>query len=724
MIPNTSSRILLVLLLAAACGGLVTVLGRAGWLEGLELRTLDARFRLMARPERASPDVILAAVDDKSLEAFKRNNVVWKWPRDLYGALVRYLHRGGARLIVFDILFSDPDADRAGSDAEETDGAFAESMREAGNVVLAAHLGDREDLLERDNPLVRPNPFRIEPSARQDRFPRFPSAVLPIPLFQRTAAALGPANYEGDPPDGVCRRLPLLALFREDVFPHLGMAAFLLARGEHTVAALPSGRLRVGDVDVPVDRSGRFLISWYGPGGPEGCFATYSVAALIASAVAEETGRTPLLPSSRFRDKIVIVGASAAGLFDYRVTPFTAVQPYPAMEIYATVLSNLLQQDFLVRVRPWVPAAAVFLFSLGVCAAFFRLRQLRVVVPLVFLAGAGWLGLCLALFRGCDRWLDLVAPELSLGISFMAAAAASYGMEGRERRRLRSVFSRYVSPAVVAEVLDRRETLELGGREVTATLFFSDLKDFTALSEVRSARDVVEMLNAYFTVATEQILNRQGLLDKYIGDAIMAMFGGLLPGAGHAAQACHAALDIQRALGASEAAARAGRPPLVTRIGLHTGPVVAGNIGSPLRMEYTAIGDTVNLASRLEGANKLFATRILISEATERAAGGGFVTRELDRLRLKGKRTAVVCFELVGREGEVSPDTIRRIGLFLDGLRWYRDRAFEKALASFEALLSSEPGDGPAAVYRDRCRAFLASPPAPDWDGTHTLETK
>ncbi len=724
MSRNTKTRIILVLVLTAACGGLVTLMGQLGWLEGLELRTLDARFRILARPERASADVILAAIDDKSLEAFKRNNVVWKWPRDIYAALVRYLHRGGARAIVFDVLFADRDADRAGSDAEETDGIFAQAMRDAGNVALAAHLGDREDLLTLDNPLVRHNPFRITPPSQAERFQRFSSAVLPIDLFQESAAALGAANYTGDPQDGVCRRLPLLTLFRDNVFPHLGLAGYLMARGRDTVDVLPSGRLRVGDVEVPVDPDGSFLISWYGKGGPDGCFTYYSVGALIASAIAEETGRTPLLPSSRFLDKIVIVGASATGLFDYRVTPFTSMEPYPAMEIYATVLSNLLQQDFLVRVRPWLPTAAVFLFSLAVCAAFFRLQKLRAVLLVGFLLGTGWLVLSLALFRWGGRWLDVVGPELSLALSFMAAAAASYRMEGRERRRLRSVFNRYVSPAVVTEVLDHREELELGGKEVTATLFFSDIQDFTAISEERSPQDVVEMLNDYFSVATEQILNRQGLLDKYIGDAVMAMFGGLLPGDTHAAQACATALDIQEAFRRMEQTGTADRPSLVTRIGIHTGPVVAGNIGSPLRMEYTAIGDTVNLASRLEGANKIFSTRILISEAAFRAAGGEFVARELDRLHLKGKKNAVVCFELVGREGEVPEEGIRRLALFRDGLGWYRDREFHKALAAFETLLSSFPDDGPARVYRERCRAFLASPPPADWDRTHTLETK
>ncbi len=706
------------------CGGLTTFLVRLNVLKDLELGSLDARFRLLARPERASRDVVLAVIDDKSLEAFKQNNVVWKWPRDIYAVLVRYLQRGGARVIVFDILFSDPDTDRLGTDAEETDGAFAQAMHDAGNVVLASHLLHREDLLNRDNPLVRSNPFSVVPASGRDRFPRFTSAVLPIPLFQESAAALGSANYTEDPGDGICRRVPLLSLLGKDVFPHLGLAACLLSGNTRTVEVLPSGRLRVAGREVPVDPEGRFRVSWYGRGGPGGCFPYYSVAALVTSAVAEETGHTPVLPSSRFRDKIVIVGAGATGLFDFRSTPFTGLEPYPAMEIYATVLSNLLQGDFLVRVPPAVPCAAVFLFSLAVCASFFLSKRVRTAVVVTALCGAGWMAVSLALFRWHTLWLDLVGPELSLLVSFTLAAVVSYRTEGRERRRIRAVFNRYVSPAVVSEILENPEELALGGKEVTASIFFSDIRDFTAISEDMSPPVLVELLNNYFTLATDRILRNQGLLDKYIGDAVMAVFGALLPDQPHAVQACTAALEIQEAFRQRERTAPAGAPPLETRIGIHTGSVVAGNIGSPLRMQYTAMGDTVNIASRLEGANKVFASRILVSESTLRATEGAFTARELDWLRLKGKKTAVACYELLGRKGEVSEETERLLDLFQEGLRWYRVREFQKALAVFESLLESFPGDTPSRIYLHRCGTFLASPPPPDWDGSYKMDTK
>ncbi|RMD93809.1 MAG: CHASE2 domain-containing protein [Calditrichaeota bacterium] len=217
---------LYIILLTLACGLGVTLFYKLGWFEVLELKTLDFRFRLFAEPEKASKEIVIVAIDEKSLREFKRNNVVWKWPRDIYAALVRYLHRGGARAIIFDILFTDPDIDRLSSDAEETDGAFARSMAEAGNVLLAAHLRREEDVLSQDNPLLNLPDFQFQPAGCGEKFESFSTAVLPVPLFQQSAAGLGVANYYEDK-DGICRRIPLFLNFNQIALPHLGVAAFL-----------------------------------------------------------------------------------------------------------------------------------------------------------------------------------------------------------------------------------------------------------------------------------------------------------------------------------------------------------------------------------------------------------------------------------------------------------------------------------------------------------------
>ena len=316
----------------------------------------------------------------------------------------------------------------------------------------------------------------------------------------------------------------------------------------------------------------------------------------------------------------------------------------------------------------------------------------------------------------CTLVDDCRAPSARFSATF--SGATSYQIEGKARRRLRAVFNRYVSPVVISQILARREDLELEGQEVPGTALFSDLKDFTTFSERLPPREVVAFLNEYFSLTSAVIMEHGGLIDKYIGDAIMAVFGAPVPSRLHAAQACDAALELQRRLAAS------GRPAWETRVGIHSGPMVVGNIGSPQRLDYTAIGDTVNLASRLEGANKLFGTALLVSEAVLQEAGGGFESRELDLLVVKGRSQALRIYELMGRQGEVADELLVCKRRFEAGLRLYRERDFVKALAAFEALLDVRPGDGPSRLYRERCRALLLEPPSTDWDGMHHLTSK
>lgn len=715
---------LLALFLSVACGVFATILFEVGILESLELKTLDFRFRLFARPERASRDVVIVAIDEKSLQEFKRHNIVWKWPRDFYAALVRYLHRGGAKVIAFDILFADADIDRLTTDAEQTDGEFARAMREAGNVLLGVHMMHKEDLLGYDNPLVKPGHFIVEPTKAVDRFEHFSSTVLPIPLFQYSASALGATNYREDPQDGVCRRLPLFFVFQDEIFPQLGMAAYLIAKGIDQVEFVAKNSLRIGDLNLPIDEYGQFLISWYGKGGPDGCFNYYSIGPLISSAIAEENNRDPIVPSSIFKNKIIIVGSNAPALSDFRNTPFTVYEPYPAMEIYATMISNFLQRDFLTRVHSFFPILAIFIFAFIISYVFVYLPSVRTVVFIAFFCAVGWFLASLGIFHEYKVWMDIIAPEVSILIAFSVTAVVSYQTEGKARRQLRSVFNRYLSPVVISEILEKSERVELGGRELTGTVYFSDIQGFTNISEQISASELVALLNEYFSIATDIILRNEGLLDKYIGDAIMAIFGAPIPNTHHAVQACTAALEVQRLLKNNFQHENNYKPRLETRIGIHTGSMVVGNIGSKLRLDYTAIGDTVNLASRLEGVNKIFATNILISDSTFQAVKDVFFARELDILYVKGRKESVVVYELLCTNEEISEELSNKISMFSDGIRWYRDRNFERAIKVFESILSSFPNDGPSQEYVARCQRFITSPPSPDWDGVFKLEIK
>lgn len=720
-----TGRVRSMLILAVFCSLLMIALYLGGLFEGIEHKSLDWRFRLTANPADADSAVVLVAIDEQSLQAFKQNGIVWKWPRDLYAILLRYLQRGGARVVVFDILFSDADIDRLSSDAEQTDGAFTSAQQSAGNVALAAHLRSEENFLAPDNELVF-DAFaqkQFAPPHAAAFFENYDFAILPLPLFQSSAAAIGAANYRDDPHDGICRRLDLFFTYKGQLFPHLGTAAFILDQGVQNIRIEPGKRVLFDQLAVPLGRDNRYLIKWYGKGGVDGPFRYYSIGPLITSAIAEEQGSLPIVPSNLFRDKVVIVGANATGLFDFHNTPFTQEEPYPAMEIYATQISNLRQGDFLHRIgRLWIVVAIGLLSSL-ICSAFFYIPQVSRVVLLAIGLAVGWMVLAFFLFSAANLWIDWVAPESSIIFSFAATALVSYETEGRARRRLRSMFGRYLSPVVIAEVVEKNDALELGGRELDCTIFFSDIKSFSTISEQMSPHELVTWLNEYFTVATDIILKYDGLLDKYIGDAVMAVFGAPLAKPDHALLACHAALDIQQAI-QEKFLNNDGKPSFETRIGLNSGHVVVGNIGSSLRFDYTAIGDDVNLASRLEGVNKIFSTRILISEFTRMRLDDSLVCRELDLLRVKGKQKAVKVYELVGKKETVDAERMAFIQEFDRALHLYRQRDFATALKSFVELTRRMPDDGAAREYQHRCEEFCTTPPPGDWDGVYTMKTK
>jgi adenylate cyclase len=711
-------KALLALALSLACGGVVLALSGAKVLETVELKTLDLRFRLSPNARRASPDVAIVAIDETSLLEFKRNGVVWNWPRDFYGALVQYLSRCGAKAVVFDLLFPDPDIDRKGSDGADTDAAFAAALREAGNVVLAAQMAERASLTSGNNALVRPGQVSLKGKASEE----FPNAVLPIESFQKGARLLGASNFKEDS-DGICRRVPPLFSYKGAVIPNLGVAGYLAARGTTSLEIDGVTKLRAAGEDIPLDSNGKFLLTWYGRGGPNGAFKHYPFARVLRSMQMADQNKEPGIPASAFRGKIVFVGASAAGLFDFKSTPFTVLEPYPGMEIHATIASNLLNKDFLVQAPRAVCWAVVFVFAAAVCSLFLLGARMAGAVAFTLAAAAAWPALALWLFRSRSVWLDVAAPECSLLLAFAASAAASYALEGRARRRLRETFGRYLSPVVVSEIIERREAVELGGQELIGTVFFSDIKGFTSISETLSPRELVAFLNGYFSSITEVILRNEAMLDKYIGDAIMAVFGAPLPLEGHEARACAAALEVQRIL--DRAGAGPGRGPVFqTRIGLNTGRMIVGNIGSPSRMDYTAIGDTVNLASRLEGTNKVFGTRIIISGSTHRGCGGLFEARELDLIAVKGKSDAVVIYELLGRKGEISEAQADLKRRFEEGLRRYRAREFALALSEFEGALGRHPEDAASRLFADRCRGFLKAPPGAGWDGVFHSTTK
>jgi len=698
--------------LAAA---LVVLIGHAGgvW-RTVELKTLDARFRAFSGTRRPNPDVVVVALDQKSINFYRRKmQVGWPWPRSFYQILVDYLAQGGARAVLFDMYFSEPSSDSKESDGAEVDTEFGAAIRRAGTVHLAAQMLADADAEQNND--VRPEARLLWPA--QADLPTCPgvfrNAILPLAVLQAGAAGLGVVNYVEDE-DEICRRVPLLHRFSEGVLPSLAYSAYAAAAGQGRAAPAALGIPLVGP---------DFLLTWYGPGGPDGNFPYYSAHALIVSAAKLRVGETPDLAPATFKNKIVVVGGTAAGLYDAHNTPMARQQPFPGMEIHATLLSNLLNRDFLRPLDGRLATAWTVILAVMVGVLFMRVGRQWVALPLIALVLAGAVGAAFFVFRTRLLWVPIVEPLAAGSLSLVLAALLSYQIEGRRRREVRSVFSRYLAPEVVRELLADPDRIGLGGKEVEATVFFSDVREFTRISEKLPPQVLIGYLNQYFDAASQALLSHKALIDKYIGDAIMAVFGAPAEDPGHARNACLAALAIAEQ-GRQAPSGDSNRPVFFTRMGLNSGRLVVGNVGSHLHLAYTAIGDNVNLASRLESVNKQYGTQIMISEPTWRAAGDAIESREIDFIRVKGKVLPTRIYELVAAKGQLTAQQQDLHAAFAEALAAYRAQRWDQAVAGFQKVLHIVPTDGPAPVFIKRCETLRTAPLPPDWDGVYKLETK
>jgi adenylate cyclase len=686
--------------------------------ETLELKTLDFRFRNGSHPEWADTNIVIVAIDQNSLDFFaSTRGLKWPWPREYYALLLGFLQEAHPKVVAFDYDFSQKDEDRLEVDGSESDAAFADAITANGKVVLGFSLAMRE---QGDQPggalLPRHLIFRGDDTTGLARFDR---AIAPLSIFQQSAARLGATNFDTDD-DGIARHSNLVYGFDARRVPQFAFATDLTATDtplQSTDSLLAS---------IPRDQDGKFLLYWYGHGGPNGVFRYYSAHALIVSGVKLRKGIAPDISPDLFRGKCVFVGGSAAGLWDFKPTPFTFLEIYPGVEIQATLLSNLLNHHFVTQTPTWTNDLIAVLLAIIAAVVFYRIHRVWLASLLVLVLVAAYGVIAFYLFRLELYWLPLITPFATVSITYAFAAVTSYAVEGQQRRMLRRAFNRYFSPHVVADILDNSAQVELGGKIIEATAFFSDIKDFTSFAERTLPKDLVHFLNQYFSVASEVILRNEAMLDKYIGDAIMAIFGAPIPRPDNARVACLTALEVQEVLAAyHERPDRdRGMPVFVTRIGLHTGNMVIGNIGSSSRLDYTAIGDTVNVASRLEGVNKVFGTHIILSETTYEQAGGTIAARPLDFLKVKGKAIPIRIFELVGRAGTISQLQADIIGIFSEGLQLYRQREFEKAIGVFTRVQAIDPNTMPSELYLKRC-AELSRQSLPDgWDGVYTMTSK
>lgn len=688
-------------LIGAGAGLLTLVLHLLGALQQLEWKAWDMRLRLWSRPDHADSRIVIFLIDQYSLDVYeKEQGLSWPWPRQLYSAIIDYLRLGGARAVFFDLDFSA--SSRSGLEDDEE---FARAMARAGNVFLPVALSRVEESYV-ETPASRLERFSLPASLfSAQEYRRFPEAIaagLPVSPLLEACRGLGNVVFPPDA-DGVFRRLPLAFSYRGLLIPSAPLA---LARFLAEDKPLPP---------VPLDKEGRMVLRYH---GPTGTYRSYSVAAIINSYAQLEEGLEPQLPPREFAGKIVLVGGSAAGLLDLRPTPFSPVSP--GVDIQAVALDNLLHGDAFHP--PSVIRLICFLFLLTVFTALAATLLARVwlQVLLFFVALALPFGLSWLAFRS-GMWFELVTPELGVVSSFLAASLLNYAIEGKQRRFIKTVFSHYLSPEVIDRIVADPSLLRLGGEKRVVTSFFSDVAGFTAIAERLSPEALVHFLNEYLSEMTEIILGTGGTLDKYEGDAIIAFWNAPLDQPDHALRACRAALRCQERLAELDPHFKAAIGKSVTmRIGLNSGPAVVGNMGSGRRFDYTAMGDTINLASRLEGACKLYQVGILAGEETYLRVRESILACEVDTIRVIGRDRPVRVYEIVAEKDRATEKAKERVQLFEEAMGFYRRRDWGEAIARLERL----PVDPLARLYVERCHSLRQNPPPEDWDGVYTLKHK
>jgi adenylate cyclase len=720
-------------------------------LAALEGLTIDARFRLRGSRAPGTDRIVIVGMDD--LLRYEYPGVLQT--RRGYAQLIDEISAASPKLIVLDLFFSSPEqilppelavrvraaaAQLAGATdpalaeprdvlaavAEELRGdeLLAQAIARSGRVMLGANfvrgpLAPGEEIAVEPPGLARARLGEVADAGGGDpnlRPIRATAVRFSLPAIAQGALGAGAINDLRDD-DGVRRRMPLVLEYGGRHYMTLGLAAALYDLGQPRATRYVAG-------GTPLPAAGRALPLSAAASLPLDVLGRDRIPRVSAADVIAPAGPARARAHAQLAGKLVFVGHTYASA-DKVATPLDLTAD--GVELHATVAENLLA-DRVLRDPGWLAAVAATLVLGGiVCAAQLRRVRRRAWVPplIALVALAGYAGIALALFaRGTV--IALALPMVLTGAVLLAATIGGLATEGREKLHLRSLFSQYVSRPVVDRILADPARARLGGERKELTVLFADIRGFSQVAEGMAPEELAAFLGEYLTPMTDLVLASGGTLDKYIGDAIMAFWGAPIDMPDHAARACEVALQMQRALAAlNRAWAQAGRAPIAIGIGLNTGPMAVGNMGSAARFEYTVLGDQVNLASRLEGLTKEYGVGILVGEATARAAGAGFGFREIDLVRVKGRAGAAPVFELVGAGPGPSTGTGTGAGAapapaFASALALYRERRFDEAKAAFAA----QGGDPAAAVMAARCEVLAAAPPPPDWDGVYDQRSK
>ncbi len=686
--------------LAIGAGSVLAGLILSGLLlfETLELKSIDARFGLRGQFDSVDSSLVVVAIDD---EAFLSLPAKWPFPRTYYARLVRNLADAGARLIVLDIELTEPSYANPEEDRE-----LVQAVREAGNVILAGKV------------VYEAGTHGVE----------YAHTLKPFPELLDAALGWGIVNALEDA-DGFIRRYILYQRVGRDTVYSLGTQTFRALVG--ALQAPPRADARRGlcfaDACIPRGERGWIYINY---AGPAFTYPTYSIAHVLDDAefdlVADED--TDVFEMHRlwgtFRDKVVFVGAAAEELQDNKYTPFFRYlgkkRKMPGVETHVNALATMLAGNGLRHTPFAVDLLILLVISALVTWLAFRSR------PFVALGGtvALWIiyvALATFLFARNGWILPIVSPVLVAVATYLGNIGYRAATHEREKRFYRETFAQYVPHEIVDLMLDSGEMPRFGGEHRVMTVLFSDIRGFTTYCEMRSPEEVVEQLSEYLTAMVEVVFEHGGTLDKFVGDEIMALYGAPYYFDDHALRACRTAIGmLERLRDLHKKWEAEGKPLLRFGVGINTGRMIVGNLGSKQLLDYTVIGDNVNIGARLEGTNKRYGTSILISESTYEEVAGQVIAREIDMVRVKGKTQPLRIYELLAL-GDGAVHLEEKASRFEEALQLYRQRRWAEALQQFYKLLREFPDDGPSRVYVERCLDLLEHPPDQHWDAVTDL---
>jgi adenylate cyclase len=679
----------------------------------MEAQTYDWRLkRAVEQPKNPIEDIVIIDVDERTIQ--KLGSFI-HWPREYWVKLINYLQKADVALIGLDFIF-DPDPRNP-----EGDLALQNAISKVGNVCNAFYFSQADQ--EHFRPAMANEPEnlnyqRFTWNLPENLFPRIISQERfepAYPGFLNASMTAGYVNLFPDP-DGVVRRIPFFLRFNQNIYPSFAIQMALQLKkiqqvdfdSKQSEILLTDNQQNV--YSVPIDPFGQMLISYFGGFKSFRYISFYDV--LMG-----------FVQSEYFKGKVILVGSSLPGLYDLRTTP---LQPaFPGVEINANILYQLIQNRFIHQISNLYSFLLMIIVGLiaGILLSFPRpLGSIIVTVLLIFLI----ILMGVLVLEHISLWLPIVPPLFVVIVAFALTYVYRYLFEEKDKRQIRKIFSHYVSHSVVEVLLKDPEKVKLGGEKKFCTVLFSDISGFTTMAEKMEPAKLVQLLNDYLTAMTNIILENKGMLDKYEGDAIMAVFGAPAELKDHAELACHSALQMQKQLGLlNNYWQKIDRPLLSVRIGINSGEMIVGNMGSETRFDYTVVGDAVNLSSRLETANRVYNTGIIIGEQTYDIIHENFVTRPLDLLRVKGKNKPVRVYELIAHKNDELDIHLKNLLIsYKKGFKEYLLRNWQESIKHFQDAMQLKGDDGPSKLLLDRCREFSANPPADNWDGVYVMQSK